>query len=324
MPLDKSDFDVLMYSIRDEYTPAQLRAPKTYPLSLEQIHPVIRMAHCLKNERPNLLNLRPRMIFDHLFFLTLQGEFEFRFPAKNYRLGPHHLCFIPPYVPHEVRTTDTTEHLAVHFDLFRDAPLYVGNHWRQREPYAVSLPHGLAIPTCQVLAPSDAIEQSLRDLVREFAKDSPLARFHATAHLSRILALLLEKSWGKTHPAHLPSAESRNRARLERAVTFLQEHLTEKLSVEDLARVAGLSVSQFARLFREWTGYSPKEYQRRARVEKARRLLADANLSIKEIAAQCGFDDAHHFSTTFRQIDGLPPTVYRETVLATGKKRATK
>ena len=69
-------------------------------------------------------------------------------------------------------------------------------------------------------------------------------------------------------------------------------------------------------MFNEWTGYSPIEYLRRLRVERARQLLADVDLSIKEIAQRCGFDDAYHFSKTFRQIDGLPPTKYRESLLA--------
>jgi transcriptional regulator GlxA family with amidase domain len=83
-----------------------------------------------------------------------------------------------------------------------------------------------------------------------------------------------------------------------------------------LARAAGLSVSHFNRLFLEWTGFTPMEYQRRQRITKARVLLGDAHLSIKEIAAQCGFDDPYHFSRVFRQLDGLSPSQFREAKLA--------
>jgi transcriptional regulator GlxA family with amidase domain len=85
---------------------------------------------------------------------------------------------------------------------------------------------------------------------------------------------------------------------------------------EVLARGAGLSVSHFNRLFREWSGFTPMEYQRRQRMARARALLGDARLTIKEIAAQCGFDDPYHFSRVFRQLDGLSPSQYRAALLA--------
>jgi transcriptional regulator GlxA family with amidase domain len=57
-------------------------------------------------------------------------------------------------------------------------------------------------------------------------------------------------------------------------------------------------------------------YLRHRRVDAARLLLADVDLSIKEIAVRCGFDDPYHFSKVFHQIDGLSASDYRETVLA--------
>jgi transcriptional regulator GlxA family with amidase domain len=114
----------------------------------------------------------------------------------------------------------------------------------------------------------------------------------------------------------------RTEARMERAVMFMREHLAEKLAVDDLARVSGLSPGRFTRLFGQWTGYSPKDYLRRLRVGLARELLADAELPIKEIAARTGFDDPYHFSKVFHQLDGLSPTQYREAFLAAAKVRA--
>ncbi|HLL88337.1 MAG TPA: helix-turn-helix transcriptional regulator, partial [Tepidisphaeraceae bacterium] len=74
--------------------------------------------------------------------------------------------------------------------------------------------------------------------------------------------------------------------------------------------------SRFTALFRAHTGTSPMGYVRKVRVDHARRLLADVDLSIKEVAARVGFDDAFHFSKVFRAVDGLAPTRYREALLA--------
>jgi transcriptional regulator GlxA family with amidase domain len=69
-------------------------------------------------------------------------------------------------------------------------------------------------------------------------------------------------------------------------------------------------------LFREHTGQTPMQYLRRVRIERARLMLGNVDLSIKEIAGRCGFDDPYHFSRVFHQVDGLPPTLYREALLA--------
>ena len=104
--------------------------------------------------------------------------------------------------------------------------------------------------------------------------------------------------------------------RIEQALATLK---VSPVPVTTLARAAGLSVSHFNREFREWTGYSPVEYQRRQRVARARELLANVTLSIKEVAVRVGFNDPYHFSRVFRQVDGLSPSQYRDAVLATRK-----
>ena len=64
------------------------------------------------------------------------------------------------------------------------------------------------------------------------------------------------------------------------------------------------------------------EYLRRVRVQQARVLLEDVDLSIKEIARRVGFEDPFHFSKVFHRIDGLPPSLYREALLAGAPSRS--
>lgn len=132
----------------------------------------------------------------------------------------------------------------------------------------------------------------------------------------RMLARLMQSPDGRPETAALISGGMRKRRRLERAIRHLDSHFALALNTPDLARIAGLSVSQFRRLFREQTGHTPMEYLRRVRVATARQLLGNIDLLIKEIAAQCGFDDPYHFSKVFHEIDGLSPSLYREALLA--------
>lgn len=92
---------------------------------------------------------------------------------------------------------------------------------------------------------------------------------------------------------------------------FLHNHLTEALSLEDLADAVGMTKYHFARTFRELTGYPPMAYLRRMRVEAAAALLLNTPLPLKAIAPQVGFGDEYHLSRVFSREMGIAPSQYR-------------
>jgi AraC-like DNA-binding protein len=269
---------------------------------LEQIRPLIRIAH-----RGTTLNIRPRVIVDHEFVLVLDGTGEFVFSGQRLPFAPHDLFFLPPFVLHSiVPVTGTGAHLAVHFDFAPGIPAARRDLLR-RAPYAVQFPQGLALPRRTALVAGERLEQEFTALVDAWQNGGNVGELEATASLLRILATLFRRQ--------LAQPGARGKARIERALAMLRT-TGQTVSVAALAQAAGLSVSHFNREFREWTGYSPVEYQRRRRVARARELLADVTLSIKEVAARVGFDDPYHFSRLFRQVDGLSPSQYRDAALA--------
>ena len=79
-----------------------------------------------------------------------------------------------------------------------------------------------------------------------------------------------------------------------------------------LARLAGLSISQFDRVFRRTFGVSLRQYLLKIRVEAACRKLAETDGTISAIASECGFYDHAHFSRGFQRIMGRTPRAYRE------------
>lgn len=92
---------------------------------------------------------------------------------------------------------------------------------------------------------------------------------------------------------------------------FAQGNLSRALTLDDLADEAGLSKYHFCRVFRSVAGETPMHFLRRCRVEAARTLLLTTPLPLKAIARQVGFSDEYHFSRTFRQFTGVPPTRMR-------------
>lgn len=98
---------------------------------------------------------------------------------------------------------------------------------------------------------------------------------------------------------------------LRPALQFIEDHLSEKLSVMKMADLAACSERHFRRLFQQTMGTSPKRWILERRLQRAALLLTQTDLPIKAVASQCGFEDLPHFHRLFRQRFGQPPSQYR-------------
>ena len=113
----------------------------------------------------------------------------------------------------------------------------------------------------------------------------------------------------------LPSNVWRNRnldGRIINGIRHMEKNIREiEIRNSALAALGGMSVNAFARLFKDQTGYSPRKYLVRMRVEKACNLLHHSDLSIDQIASACGFSDRYYFTRIFTRTMNVPPGVYR-------------
>ena len=99
---------------------------------------------------------------------------------------------------------------------------------------------------------------------------------------------------------------------VDRAIAYIQDHLTDKLTVEEIAANAGYSPSYFSRMFTEETGLSPYQFVLKSRLDQAQQLLKTTRLTVQEIAFQCGFNSAANFCYTFRRMLDTSPYEYRK------------
>jgi AraC family transcriptional regulator len=95
----------------------------------------------------------------------------------------------------------------------------------------------------------------------------------------------------------------------------IEEHFAQEISLSTLASVAQLSPYHFLRAFKESFGVTPHRYHAQKRIERAKELLADHNLSLLQIAIQLGFAESSSFSLAFHKIAHQPPSVYRRRLL---------
>ena len=94
-------------------------------------------------------------------------------------------------------------------------------------------------------------------------------------------------------------------------LSYIKMHLSESMTVGDIAKAASVSESECLRCFRSAIGTTPIRYLREYRLERACELLTETNLSLAEIASACGFQDMSYFSKSFRESKGTTPTGYR-------------
>lgn len=91
----------------------------------------------------------------------------------------------------------------------------------------------------------------------------------------------------------------------------IEDNLYNNLSTEELALLAGMSLSSFKRAFRKQYQASPARYIRQRRLEQAAKLLRRTSLRVSDVAYDCGFLDLAHFSKSFSKAYGKSPSAYR-------------
>ena len=98
-----------------------------------------------------------------------------------------------------------------------------------------------------------------------------------------------------------------NTHRIVRAIGRFRKEYDQNLRMETVADDLGMSVSSFHHHFKAVTGMSPLQFQKRLRLQEARRLLLSEHLDAAGTAARVGYDDASHFSREYKRLFGLPP-----------------
>ena len=104
---------------------------------------------------------------------------------------------------------------------------------------------------------------------------------------------------------------SRNSEIVKKAMLYISEHFNAPVTLEDVAHHVHLHPSYFSTLFKNSTGSSFKEYLNMVRIEESKRLLANTDYSIIDIAIATGFEDQSYFSKVFKKYTGLTPKQYR-------------
>lgn len=117
--------------------------------------------------------------------------------------------------------------------------------------------------------------------------------------------------------AHIHAIESSSRTAtgdsdlVQQARRIMQEHLDAGIEVEAIATQVGVGYTRLLEIFRQYTGLTPYQYFLQLRMHRAKELLQNTGLSIKEVAALMNFENQYYFARLFRKKTGMSPSQWR-------------
>jgi AraC family transcriptional regulator len=126
------------------------------------------------------------------------------------------------------------------------------------------------------------------------------------------LSLHLIRKYSVTKPSIQDYTDGLPKRKLQQAISYINENLTEDLSLDEISQIVGMSPHYFTSLFKQSTGMSAYQYVIHRRIVRAKELLCKQDLSIAEVSKQVGFQTQSHFCNVFHKHTGTTPKKYRD------------
>jgi AraC-like DNA-binding protein len=229
---------------------------------------------------PDLWSLH---LYDYSAVLEVDGV--------GYAITPGSVSLVPPASLIRYRYEGPSTHLYAHL---RAGPGVVGEE-------ATWPLHLVMYPGPELAVITDLMESAVDSAVSHPER----TRADVWLVLLRLAALSRDRDRGA--PGGSPAREH-----LTRALAYIERHLSEPLTVPEIAAAVGLSHNHLTRLFTAGQGLTVVGYLRRRRIEHARELLVHSTMSISAIASTVGIPDLQAFNKACRTVTGLGPRALRE------------
>ena len=155
----------------------------------------------------------------------------------------------------------------------------------------------------------DYIESLLEKLLFENEGQDPLSPGFVSVALAELMLFITRC---KNYEENVIKEIDVNNRITQEVATYIYNHYSERLILEDVAKKFNLSRSYLSKKFKSVTGFGFKEYIINVRIQHACELLLNTNKSITDIAFECGFNDSNYFGDTFRRTKGISPNKYRK------------
>lgn len=214
--------------------------------------------------------------------------------GKEYELTPGTLCVLLSGIPHRV-AVDPGEVMTMQWCHFHAS-------YGDRQIYRT-----LDFPPVVSVANKAAVNEIFGKLIVELKSNRLTSRLRVKAAILELISVFLEEL-----PGSLKAAEpSQELQKIDTVLQYIDDHLADNITVEELARQVYLHPNYFIVFFKSMTGYSPIQYVNQRRMEMAKTLLMQPECNISDVAARVGMQ-IYYFSRMFKAHTGLTPSRYRK------------
>lgn len=230
----------------------------------------------------------------YLYFTVLSGSGMLTYDGKKYDLKKGDMVFIDCRKPYS-HTTDSNLWSLRWCHFYGPTLSFVYEKYVERGGRPTFRPE----ETAPFLSTLDSLYKlaSGSDYIRDM---------RINEELNRLCTLLMEQSW---HPEEASTAPKK--LSVAEVKEYLEQHYAEKITLDDLSKQFFINKYYLTRVFKEQFGQSITAYLTSLRITHAKQLLRFSEKSVEEIGLECGLGQLHYFSRVFKEVEGVPPSVYR-------------
>lgn len=243
------------------------------------------------------------------FILVLDGVHEMYTPSKAYILHPGEVMVIGSSQLHksQIRYGQHAQYIVLHVDLepyFDPAMMHYTRHFMEIMNPLDDLNY-LFSKFPHVQAEVGDILLHIHEEVMEKKKGYEIA---VSMHIKHLLLTLLRNDDQQLLSAH----EYVDADLLRPVIAYIEKNLTEKIDMNEVSKLAGMSYVYFSKYFKKKMGLSFTEFVNRKRIAKAKRMLVMGNMNITDIAVEAGLENMAHFYELFKRFNGCTPKQFKE------------
>ncbi len=230
--------------------------------------------------------------------MIARGSHTYEFEQKTIKIENGEFLIIPPSTEHRIiKTAENTNKYSITFAA--DGKNEFFSHWNKTV-------YG-KIP--------DALSDNLALIASESQKKQGFYNRIIETKILECIYLLLRFS-GINDAVNAPHDKLKD-PRFSLAVQYISDNIHKWVSIPELSAYCALSGRQLSRVFEKETGVSTAEYIKKERCRYIETLLADPNLSLRQISELMNFENEYYFNAFFKKYSGMTPGAYRKTIKIT-------
>ena len=157
-----------------------------------------------------------------------------------------------------------------------------------------------------------AMQTTVKELFDAAKNTTAGCKFLVIGALYKIFGMIVDQNLYTSESGVLVTTLDKNVHKIEKVLSYIHKNYSKKITLDDLAEIAGTSKKNLCHLFKKITEKTPVEYLNEFRITKAKSKLHNTDMCITDIAFACGFNDLSYFIKTFRSYNNISPTKFRK------------